>query len=392
VKKNRYGGSGTCRVLVAHPSYELYGSDRMLVESVRALTDAGCAVTVAIPQDGPLSGPLRATGADVAIVPTVVLRKAFMSPLGLLRLVAATASTLPAMLRAIRRSRPDVVYVNTVTIPLWLMAARLMRKPVMCHVHEAEEGVARPVAWALTAPLLLARRVLVNSQSAAAIVAAAVPALRSRITLLYNGVAGPPTAATPPRATLDGPLRAVLVGRLSPRKGTDVAVAAVAELARRGVDVRIEFVGEVFPGYEWFEAQVRAQAEADAVSERVTFTGFESDVWPLLAAADIVLVPSRVEPFGNVAVEAALACRPVIASAVQGLQEIVVPGVTGLSVPPGDPVALADAIDELRTDWARALSLAENAARDAEKRFGQERYARELRAAFRDFGLPLSQD
>src|SRR6185312_16562479 len=98
------------------------------------------------PQDGPLSGPLRATGADVAIVPTVVLRKAFMSPLGLLRLVAATASTLPAMLRAIRRSRPDVVYVNTVTIPLWLMAARLMRKPVMCHVHEAEEGVARPVA------------------------------------------------------------------------------------------------------------------------------------------------------------------------------------------------------------------------------------------------------
>ena len=105
-------------VLVAHPSADLYGSDLQLVESVGGLTAARWDVVVTLPQDGPLSDRLRAAGAAVEVLPVPVLRKSLLSPAGLARLTRDTSVALPAMVRRLRALRPDVVYVNTVTVPL----------------------------------------------------------------------------------------------------------------------------------------------------------------------------------------------------------------------------------------------------------------------------------
>ena len=378
------------RILVAHPSAELYGSDRMLLESVRALVADRCGVTVAVPSEGPLVGVLRAAGADVVLVDTVVLRKSSWTPAGLLRLALVLVRAVPRMVRLVRQVQPDLVYVNTLTLPAWLLAARLSGRPVVCHVHEAEQGLPRPIAVALHAPLLLAHRVLINSTSALSVVCAVLPRLRPKLRLLYNGVAGPEQEPRAPRAALTGPTQLVLIGRVAPRKGTDVALGALQVLRARGQDVRLDLVGDVFPGYEWYAAQLEAWVVEHELAEVVHFVGFEADVWPRLAASDIVLMPSRVEPFGNSAVEAALAQRPLVASAVQGLQEIVEHGRTGLLVRPDDPLALADAAQELIQDWPRAHALALAARRDALRRFGTKEYARGLLRSLVECGLPSS--
>jgi glycosyltransferase involved in cell wall biosynthesis len=103
---------------------------------------------------------------------------------------------------------------------------------------------------------------------------------------------------------------------------------------------------------------VRNAASRDGRRLAGQLRGIQNPVWPWLAEADIVVVPSRWEPFGNVAVEGMLARRPVVASSVQGLTEIVRPGQTGLLVPPDDPAALAAAIATLLGDWPRAKALA----------------------------------
>ncbi|RFU39243.1 glycosyltransferase, partial [Actinomadura logoneensis] len=231
-----------------------------------------------------------------------------------------------------------------------------------------------PVRAALAAPLRLARSVVVNSRASAA----ALGSAGRRAQVIYNGVDEPPEPVPAPRAELSGAARIVLVGRLSPRKGTDVAVRAVRLLEARGVPVRLTLVGDVFPGYEWFEAELRELAEG---SSAIVFAGFRPSVWSSFAEADIAIVPSRVEPFGNVAVEAMLAGRPVVASATQGLTEIVTDGVTGVRVAPDDPEALADAVTRLLDDWTAALTMAERARADAAARFGTARYHRELRDA-----------
>jgi hypothetical protein len=164
----------------------------VLLESVKALTGAGRQVVVALPRSGPLVPLLADAGAQVRLVETLVLRKALLRPRGLLVLVSRGLRTLPRMLREIRGVQADVVLVNTVTLPTWLLAARLLRRPVVCHVHEAEQ-LSRPLALLLHAPLLLADRLVVNSAAAGAVLVAALPALRERVRLLYNGVPGPAT-------------------------------------------------------------------------------------------------------------------------------------------------------------------------------------------------------
>ena len=378
----------TPTALLAHPSPDLYGSDRVLLESARALLGGGWRVVVALPEHGPLTEHLRRAGADVHRVDTVVLRKALLRPTALAATVGSAARTLPAMVRLVRAARADVVLVNTVTLPTWLVAARLAGRPVVCHVHEAEQ-LPRPLRLALHAPLLLARRVLVNSRAAGEVVRAALPSAQGRLRLLYNGVPGPPAGAAPRvRTRLSGDVRLVLIGRVSPRKGTDVAVRALSELHRRGRPVRLEIVGDVFPGYEWYDDGVRRLVAELGLQDRVRRVPFQDDVWPFLAEADIVLVPSRVEPFGNVAVEAALAGRPVVASSVQGLIEIVDPGRTGSLAAPDDPAALAHAVEVLLDDWPRALHMSVTARQEAERRFSSTAYAARLLDVLSSAALP----
>lgn len=360
-------------VVVAHPSADLYGSDLQLLESIRGLRAAGWRVVVTLPGDGPLTSRLEETGAEVDLRPVPVLRKALLTPTGLLRLTAGSLRSLPAMCRWLRRVDATVVYANTVTVPLWLVAARLVRLPALAHVHEAEQA-RRLVSAGLNAPLLAARTIVVNSRAAADVLHAALPALARRTTVVHNGIAGPPTEPAPPARAADGTRRVVVVGRLSPRKGIDVAVEAVARLRSEGRPVLLELCGTVFPGYEWYEAELRERAARPDLAGAVTFSGYVSPTWPALARAEVVLVPSRTEPFGNVAVEAQLAGRPVIASGVQGLREIVSDGENGQLVPPDDPTALGAAIGRLLDDDGLAALLAAAGRASALERFTPERY------------------
>jgi hypothetical protein len=363
-------------VLVVHGSAELYGSDRTLLESVRAMVGHGAAVTVALPCDGPLAGPLRQAGAVVEVAPTAVVRKSALSVPGVLRLVACALRVAPGHLALLRRCAPQLLYVNTVIVPLWIPLARLLGIRVVCHVHEAEDGVPRQVARALVLPLLLAHAVVANSRTAREVLLRSWPRLAGRVEVVYNGVPGPTAAPVSLPEQAPQELRLVLVGRLSHRKGTDVAVAAALALRAGGLPVRLQLVGSAAPGMADLERDLRRAAEASGGC--ITLAGFQEDVWPCLAAAHVVLVPSRLEPFGNVAVEAALARRPVVVSGVQGLREIVRDGATGLVVPPDDPGALAAAVRRLHADWPTTRRLAADAEADATARFGVRRYATEL--------------
>jgi glycosyltransferase involved in cell wall biosynthesis len=369
-------------VLVVHPSAELYGSDRVAVETVAGLRQAGHQVLVVLAGHGPLERLMAEQGVPVRVLPGAVLRKSLLSPRGLLGFLAALARSVGPAVRVLREQRPDAVYVSTVTVPLWLLLARLGGCRVVCHVHEAEEALPRPLRLLLGAPLLLAHRVVANSGVSRDLVVRDLPPLARRTRLVDNGVPGPPRTAPArtgtARAVPAAPVRLVLVGRVSPRKGTDVAVEALALLRAQGVQASLTLVGGVFPGYEWFEQQVRSRAAELGIDDRVTWAGVLPDVWAALEAADIALVPSRVEPFGNAAVEAQLAGRPVVVGAAQGLREIVTAGVDGELATPGDPAALAAAVRRVLADWPGAVARAAAARDRAAVRFAPERYRREI--------------
>lgn len=370
------GSGGT--LLVANPSADLYGSDRMMLEAVRGLVASGWRVVVTCSDDGPLVPRLVDAGAEVVIMAVPVVRKSMLSPRGLVGLAGEALRSLPRMGKLIEQIGPDAIMINTVTIPLWLVAARWARVPAAVHVHEAESSVSRIARLGLTAPLVLANRVIYNSETSRRVSRVELLERRQRTTVIHNGVQGP-KSVTLPRTELDGPLRLVYVGRLSPRKGVDVAVRAVAGLREGGVPATLAVVGSVFPGYEWYEAELRALVHELGLDASVTFHGFQNEVWPFLAAADVALVPSRLEEsFGNTVIETLSAARPVLVSDHSGLREAAEGFEAAALLPADDPAVVVEQLLRICAEWPHWRDRAVRDARRAQRLYGPLRYHRAL--------------
>jgi glycosyltransferase involved in cell wall biosynthesis len=338
-------------VLIAHPGAELYGSDLVMLESVSALVDSGNTVTVVLPGDGPLVAELERRGAVTVFCRTPVLRKSILRPAGAGVFIRDAIIGVIAGLAVLLRARPDIVYVNTVTLPLWMFLARLRGVPVIGHIHEAERDAPGLIRRALAAPLLLCTSVITNSDHCRDVVSETYPGLRRRITVVANPIVGP-QHPEPARAALVDRVRLVYVGRLSERKGVDIAVRALARYRDAGHAAELHLVGDVFPGYEWYLTRLHDLVHAEDLDSCVYFHGYQRNVWPFLAAADILLVPSVLEEgFGNTAVEGTLAARPVVVSDTSGLREASAGFASARRVRPGDATALADAVSRIVRDW-----------------------------------------
>lgn len=164
----------------------------------------------------------------------------------------------------------------------------------------------------------------------------------------------PDLADTPPaaRAEFGVPADAPLLlglGRLHPNKGFDVLIRALT---------RLPGVHAVIAGEGPERATLETLAHAEGVADRTHLPGWRQDIGALLAMADIFVSSSRIEPLGNMVIEAFSARRPVIAAAADGPRELI-DATTGLLVAVDDPAALARAVCALRDDPARAMALAE---------------------------------
>ena len=157
--------------------------------------------------------------------------------------------------------------------------------------------------------------------------------------------------AVPASLGLPNGVRIMLaLGRLHPNKGFDVLIRALPALP----GVHAVIAGE---GPE--RAALLALAGREGVADRMHLPGWRADTAALLAAADLLVCPSRHEPLGNVVIEAWSARRPVVAAAADGPRELITPGSNGILVPPDDAKALAGAIAGLLDDPAHAAALAE---------------------------------
>lgn len=160
-----------------------------------------------------------------------------------------------------------------------------------------------------------------------------------------------------------GPVFGVF-GRLSSEKGQQLAIEAFARDFSDHQNAILLIVGD---GKN--EQMLKNRASELDVSDRVKFVGFTRDISNLIAACDAVIVPSLKEGFGLTAVNAMAMCRPVIASRVGGLSEVVVGGETGLLVEPGNIESLADAMKRISDDAAMAHQMGEAGRLRAVERF-----------------------
>ena len=351
----------------------------------------------------------QATGTDAATHPTVdevvdgvrVLRVAEDPPhLEFERdLVAWTLAMGHAMLRAALARlgptdgatswRPDVVHAHD-----WLVAhpaialADILGVPLVATVHATEAG--RHAGW-LSSPLSRqvhstewwltnrADQLITCSSAMRDEVAGLFELDPARIAVVHNGIAPRRwrVGAARVRAAREryGSGAAPLLlyfGRLEYEKGVQDLIAALPRIRRRHPGTRL-----LVAGTGTAEDLLRDATRTHRVRRSVTFLGHlpDADLAALIPAVDAVVLPSRYEPFGIVALEAAAAGAPLVASTAGGLGEVVLDGETGLSFSPGDVSGLAEAVAAALEDPAAAARRVKAARRRLGSDFGWDTIA-----------------
>ncbi|MBI2386993.1 MAG: glycosyltransferase [Elusimicrobia bacterium] len=183
----------------------------------------------------------------------------------------------------------------------------------------------------------------------------------ARVARVAQGIGGPPQAAALPDAPVAG-----MVARFDKVKGHEILLDAAARLKGSVPGLRVRCAGEGV-----LLERLRWQLKPAGLEGVVEFPGRVADKWAFMSACRVGVVPSLgSEAVSRAALEWMSLGRPVVASSVGGLPDIVADGVTGLLVPPGDSRALAEALSSLLLDPAKAEALGRAGRARWESEFG----------------------
>jgi glycosyltransferase involved in cell wall biosynthesis len=262
---------------------------------------------------------------------------------------------VPAMLvsfaRAARQAARDADVVHAHWLPSGLVAVAAGR-PFVVQLWGTDVALAQHVPWAARRLLRRARRVVCASHE----LADAARRLGAReVRVIPNGIDVPAGPGEP-----DDPPHVLYAGRLSAEKGVRELVAAT-----QGLPLVVAGDGPL-------------RAEVPGALGMVP----HDELLRLYERAAVVACPSRREGFGVACLEAMAAGRPVVASAVGGLRDLVVDGETGLLVPPGDVAALRAALERLLADTGLRERLGRAARERVLAEFTWKRYAEDIRRAY----------
>lgn len=363
------------QILYVHADAGLYGSGVSLLELASRLPTDRYRAIVALPEDGPLANALRERGVEVLVLPLGALRRTFR-PDQVAAIAWQNCLAPRGLARLVRTRSISAIHTNNTHVLTGALAARRAGVPHIIHVRE-NLLPPRAVSMAISRLVFdLSSRVIVVSRGAADEFLGA-NASHPKVRVVYNGVdlrafapGAPPAVA---RAALGWPEQHPHVGviaRLTPWKGHEVFLRAAARVANACPSARFVIVGNAdAKRNRGYQRKLLDLCERLGLSDRVRWTGFSDHVQDIIAALDLVVVPSvRPEPFGRSAIEAMAMARPVIATNRGGPPEILSGG-GGLLVEPGDPDALASAVVNLIENQDLRLSMAAAARKQVTARF-----------------------
>jgi glycosyltransferase involved in cell wall biosynthesis len=277
-----------------------------------------------------------------------------------------------ALTRLLRRTHPELVHVNASdqgSGAAAFIASRFVRGPLLATLHNSIPDRSRTREFVSRAMLRASDQLIAVSDG----VGGYLERLGLDHVVVKNGLL-PPRLDPLARQRLGlGPNAFVVggIGRLHHQKGWDVLCAAARTIHARRPDIELIVVGE---------GPLREELELTPGSEQIRFVGYAPDASSLLGAFDLLVMPSRYEGLGLVAIEGMFSGIPIVASGVGGLVEVV--GEAGRLVPPDAPDLLAGAILDLASDQGRREHLARLGSERALRLFHRDRMAEQTAAVY----------
>lgn len=383
------------KVLYISHSANLYGAEQSLLLLLKELDRERFFPVVVLPKDGPLKQAIEALSIPVEIVPSLLpwftRRKGIQKLLYHLAIIPFILLSCWQLRRVVYSYNIDLIHTNSLVIISGGLIAKFLKRPHIWHVREIVEPHS-PYHF-LFGPCAALAIVLSLSDYVIAISKAVANAFyrcheTSKVTLVYNGVSFEQAAANP---ALEAQLRqkygvkptapiVAQVTNLTPVKGCEDFVHAAAQVHKAIPEAVFLLVGGApYPDYH---QKILDLITHCGMETYFFLTGFRQDVMDIFKAIDLLVLPSSYEPFGRVAIEAMLAGRPVVGSAVDGIPEIIIDGETGLLAPPQSPDRLAQAIITILQDPELASRMGAAGYARAREHFSSEQYRNKIQKIY----------
>ena len=336
-----------CLHIIKNAQPECTGIVRLVTCLARHSERLGYSVSILFLGDGPLTEQLKEAGTWASAIHW-----------------RASRSDLAGAWRVwrwLRKNPPTVVHVHHGGCSLRILCRMAGARAVVQHLHSR---IIEPEGNSIShLSFRGADAVVACSQAVADCVRESHPEV------IYSGVETGLDPPSPPDG--GGPLIVGVLTRLIPLKNVEAAIKAVACLAEHEIEVQLEIAG-TGPS----EPALRELARSLKVSQRVHFLGWQTEIQSLLKRWDVLAVPSLEEGLPVSVLEAMAAARPVVASRVGGLGELVVDGVTGILLAPDDTDALVASLANLAGDRQKLIFMGREGWQRAQEHFSAGLMAR----------------
>jgi glycosyltransferase involved in cell wall biosynthesis len=389
------------RILFYNHTGHISGAERVLLMILANLNLKRFEPAVACP-DGELAASCSSLGIKQRSIEE--FRACFSwKPHRIIGYLFSIIETAQSFRKLIRDLSPDLIHANSVRSGVIASTATIgMRIPVLWHVHDIlpRGPISNAIRW--FALFRAAAIVAVSNATAERFRGILFRLFRSRtpIRTVYNGIEleefrPEPGSQRGKRIELelsDSQFAIGIVAQITPRKGQLELLRAFAPMARALPEATLLVVGEpIFgPDGAYLEA-LKRESDRLGLRGRVRFLGHRRDVAGILQALDLLVLNSSSEPFSIVLLEALASGTPVLATAVDGVPELITDGQTGFLVEPGKPEELTIRLLELAQNADKRAVAGQKGRLHVVTGFGTARFQRDIEAIYAMFDIGKSR-
>jgi glycosyltransferase involved in cell wall biosynthesis len=385
------------KILFFSHSSELYGAERVLLQTMKGLNRKEFQPFLVLPRTGPLHEEAKKLAVETAVVPSkwwlTEKNRIWKQPLSWLWNLKGIAR----ITRLIKQKDIDLVYSNSAVNFCGALAAKWRRAPHVWSIHEILGTENAPVHFILGRRILisllsaLSTRIIVNSETTGQFFRGTEKVRLVPIGIKWNlGERGLREILRRKFGLSSTDYVIGIIGKIYPDKGQEKVVESISLVKKNNPDVKLLIVGDV-RDKRYFN-RIKRFISARSLEEYVIFMEYQPEIFSVLALLDLLVIASCVESFGLVAVEAMSVQTPVLAVRKGATSEVITAGENGFLVDSPDPEVLADAICSIRKNPEQTRKVAEKSCRLVREKYTIENQMKKTEVVIRECLEPESSD
>ena len=334
------------KILILHSSNDLYGASKIFLQIIELLSINGYEIHVILNEEGPLDKMISKINViSVSYYSLGVLRKKYLTPLGLINRLVANVKAIKFLSNYIKDHSIDLVYTNTSTILCGGIASKKNNIPSIFHIHEIPTGNKLYELFSGKIINRISSKVLTVSNSVTNHWSKNIN--DNKIQRIYNGIVFIKTDSMIKLERNQDDFVITSVARLIPYKGHMYLIDIANELVKKSTKFKFLIVGDTLHSYASYEKSVKRKVKDLGLENQIKFLGFRNDVASVLKQSDLFVHPAIFpDPLPTVLFESLHNDLPTVATNLGGAIEILDNGNNGLLIPYNEPKKAAYLINE----------------------------------------------